>query len=410
VKFGIRSSIVLLFIANLAQASETCEVRGQVIDENGKPVAGADVAYWWNANGPPMLMDKNGKLYDADTAEGKAAISAKLGKMFPWGPKPAKTGSDGRFSITVSNRHHLMAMDESRRRGGLVILPKGERKADVVIRLGPLVRVKGTIAGPAAGERPKDWAMVIAMLPDDPTCPWDSTRLALSGSVEARFEMMLPIGRYMLEAHATKGPDADREFARVVPDREIFLTGETPEVNLGVVRLSPYVPFVATRIERAKAAGTWNDYTKHYGEQPPRWNIVDARGVKKDVQISDFKGRWVLAYFWGFGCGPCLRHGLPKLSKFYEEHSAQRNRFEILAVCMDPDGDVKSIADLDRRLQPIVEHGWKKPLPFPVLLDNSFKTWESYGLPAFGIPILIDPQGNMVKGDETVLAEKLKER
>jgi len=403
---------VLLFIANLAHASEICEVRGQVIDENGKPVAGADVTNWWNANGPPMLMDKNGKPYDADTMEGKAAISAELGKMFPWGLKPAKTGPDGRFSITVSEfRHHLMAMDESRRRGGLVILPKGKRKVDVVIRLGPLVRVKGTIEGPAAGERPKGWAMVVAMLPDDPTRPLDTTRLALSGSVEARFDMSLPVGHYVLDVHTMKGQGGDFEIARVIPDKDIFLTRETREVDLGVLRLSPFVPLGFTpKIKRAKAAGTWNDYTKHYGEQPPRWNIVDARGVNKDVQISDFKGRWVLAYFWGLGCGHCLRVGLPNLSKFYEEHRAQHNRFEILAICLDPDGDLKSIADLDRELQPIVEHAWKNPLPFPVLLDSSFKTWERFGLPALGVPILIDPQGNMVKGDETVLAEKLKER
>ena len=33
---------------------------------------------------------------------------------------------------------------------------------------------------------------------------------------------------------------------------------------------------------------------------------------------------------------------------------------------------------------------------------------ERYGLPGFGTLILIDAQGNLVKGDETVLAEKLK--
>ena len=49
-------------------------------------------------------------------------------------------------------------------------------------------------------------------------------------------------------------------------------------------------------------------------------------------------------------------------------------------------------------------------MPFPVLLDPSFTTWERYGLPSFGILMLIDPQGNLVKGDESVLAEQLKKR
>ena len=127
-------------------------------------------------------------------------------------------------------------------------------------------------------------------------------------------------------------------------------------------------------MERAKAAGTWGDYTKHYGEKPPQWHILDARGVPKDAQISDFKGKWLLVYFWGLSCYPCLSRGIPDLIKFYEEHQAQRDRFEILALCMDVEGEVKSVADLDKRLQPVVKHVWGKPLPFPVLLDPSFTT------------------------------------
>lgn len=74
-------------------------------------------------------------------------------------------------------------------------------------------------------------------------------------------------------------------------------------------------------------------------------------------------------------------------------------------------GELKSIVDIDRRLEPIVKHVWGgTPLPFPILLDNTFQTWERFGLPGLGTVLLIDPEGNLVKGDEAVLAEKLKER
>ena len=163
-------------------------------------------------------------------------------------------------------------------------------------------------------------------------------------------------------------------------------------------------------MERAKAAGTWGDYTKHYGEKPPQWHILDARGVPKDAQISDFKGKWLLVYFWGLSCSPCLRQGIPNLIKFYEEHQPQRDRFEIVSLCIDVEGELKSVADLDKRLQSIVKHVWGKPQPFPVLLDPTFQTWERFGLPGLGTVILIDPEGKLMKGDESVLAEKLKER
>jgi hypothetical protein len=98
------------------------------------------------------------------------------------------------------------------------------------------------------------------------------------------------------------------------------------------------------------------------------------------------------------------------LIKFYEEHQAQRDQFEILALCIDVDGEVKSIAELDKKLDSIVRHVWKKQLPFPVLLDPTLKTWERYGLSGLGTVILFDPDGKLAEGDETVLAKKLKSK
>jgi thiol-disulfide isomerase/thioredoxin len=247
---------------------------------------------------------------------------------------------------------------------------------------------------------------VYTLVPEDPARPLDMTRLASCGSVEARFEMALPPGRYVLNAYTFKGD----EKADVVPDKEIVLTRKIPELDLGVLRLSPFKPTITARKDRAKATGKWGDYTKHYGEKPPQWHVVDARGVKKDVQIADFKGKWVLVDFWGLSCHSCLQSSMPKLIKFYEEHRAQRDRFEILAICIDEEGELKSIDDVDKQLRPIVEHVWGKALPFPVLLDPTFTTWERYGLPGLGTAILINPEGNLVKGDETVLAEKLNRR
>ena len=72
---------------------------------------------------------------------------------------------------------------------------------------------------------------------------------------------------------------------------------------------------------------------------------------------------------------------------------------------------MKSIADVDKALEPIVKPIWGgKSLPFPILLDPTFKTWERFGLPGLGTVVLIDPEGKLMKGDEAVLAEKFQER
>ena len=79
--------------------------------------------------------------------------------------------------------------------------------------------------------------------------------------------------------------------------------------------------------------------------------------------------------------------------QFYDRHAAHRDKFEIVAFCIDHDGELKSLADLDRHLKPIVKNVWNgRQLPFPLLLDASFRTFQSFGIDSFG-KMLIDPQG-----------------
>lgn len=400
-KIVVTAALVLTLIAQARSVAAEKLVHGRVVDASGKPAAGVDVSSHWSANGPPH--DENGKPYDRTTIDGQKAVWGNVGKMFPLSEKPAKTAPDGRFTITLlEGRHHLMAIDSDRRNGALVILANDEAP-NIQIRLAPLVRIKGKIEGPDAGERPA-WTHVWIEVPDDPARPLDFLRLGGCGSFDARFEISLPSGRYLIDPSWVTDDD---EKLEMVPSKEIVLTGETAEIDLGVFRVTRSGPTLSTRVKQSKAAGVWNDYTEHYGEKPPPWNVADARGIKKDAKPADFRGKWILLDFWGVSCTPCIRNGMPKLMKFYEDHQSQRDRFEILAICIDMEGELKSIADLDKKLEPIIKHVWKKPLPFPVLLDPTFKTWERYGLPGLGTVVLIDPEGNLVEGDETALAEKL---
>jgi peroxiredoxin len=400
----IRSSAAIALLAATLPAARGDEVRGRVVDDKGQPVAGVDVSYFWTANGP--LNGKKGTPYDVETEEGRKFVLANHGKMFPLGDiqNPTRTRADGRFAILLGQRwHHLMAIDRARERGALAIVPEKLGNTEIEMRLTALVRVKGQVEGPQPGQRVK-WPTAALSLPDDPVHPLDNTHLVIGGTLGGRFEMWLPPGRYVLELYNyTKD---GHQKAAVEPDKEILLTGSQPELDLGIVCLSPYRATIRGRIAKAKAAGTWRDYSEHYGEKPPRWSAADARGIRKDAQLADFKGKWVLVYFWGFDWS----RGLADLIRFYEQHAADRDRFEIITVCMDPEGRIKSMADFDKQAEPLVARVWKQQLPFPVLLDPSFVTWERFGLPAYGILLLVDPDGNMVKGDEGVLAEKLRSK
>jgi thiol-disulfide isomerase/thioredoxin len=403
---GYGCCFLILFLANNRAIAADRQIRGRVVDSANRPVAGAGVSHSWRANGTGR--DKNGKWLDLTKEENVRIFWSHLGEMEPIGrPEPVPTGDDGQFSLTMSDSYQVvMAMDPPRQRGGLAFVPAGKVPDDLEIKLGPLVRLRGSFEGPASGQRPY-WTHVYVNVPNEPTRPIDITRLVSCGSFDAKFDIRRPAVRYVLEAYSQF---ADKEFFEgdLIPDREVFLSGDEREMDLGRLKLSPHRIDTSDRKADAKSAGKWGDYHTYYGQALPNWHVTDARGVTKNVQPADFRGKWLLVDFWGFSCRPCMKTGLPKLIKFYEDHAAQRDRFEIVAICLDPDGELKSMADVDRSLDPFVKHVWGgKTLPFPVLLDPSFETWQRYGLDGMGQVMLIDPDGRLIKGDETVLAEKL---
>jgi hypothetical protein len=82
------------------------------------------------------------------------------------------------------------------------------------------------------------------------------------------------------------------------------------------------------------------------------------------------------------------------LIEFYEDHKADREKFEILAF---HDATAKSFAELDSKLEPIINNAWSgRPLPFPILLDSTGETVETFGISAFPTILLIDPEGRLV--------------
>jgi thiol-disulfide isomerase/thioredoxin len=396
-----RSVLVLLVVTTGTRAGELREIRGRVVDEKGQPVADAVVADFWRANGTGK--DRDGKYLDLKIEENVKTFWGHLGEMEPTGrPQIATTEADGQFTVTLpTSSHAVMAMDQQRQRGGLLLVPKGKEQESMEIRLGPLTKVRGSLRGPRVGEKP-GWTHVYLNLPDDLSRPLDSTRLVSCGSFEARFAMSVPPGRYVLHGYN------EALDAFLAPDKEIELPAGRAEVDLGVLMLSSARSATSVKIERSKSSGGWIEVANRYGKPAPPWHLTDARGISKDAQIKDFKGKWLLIYFWGFGCAPCLKTGLPSLANFYRDHSAERDQFEVVSFCVDEDGELMSIDALDRKLAPVIKHVWGgKALPFPVVLDASFLTLESFGIATFG-PQLIDPEGNLVKGDESVLAEKLK--
>ena len=95
---------------------------------------------------------------------------------------------------------------------------------------------------------------------------------------------------------------------------------------------------------------------------------------------------------------------------FHEAHRSQRDRFEILAFCFDLSGTIKTMRDLENHLEPVKKNVWGgKELPFPVLLDTTFETYERLGLEGSAVTnlLLINPEGKLVEGDLKTLEREL---
>src|SRR5438552_16103832 len=117
------------------------------------------------------------------------------------GTSGTMTATDGSFLLTVPRRYHVvMAMDQERTRAGMVRIAKGQEEAPVEIRLVPAVRLKGKFEILGSRSVPA-WTYTYVALPEDATRPTDTFKLAFCGSWEARFELLLPPGKYILKAY-----------------------------------------------------------------------------------------------------------------------------------------------------------------------------------------------------------------
>ncbi len=406
---AIANPLAILALATAVYAAETnesWEIHGQVVDEQGKPVEDFVAATFWSANG--KQWDDAGKYINADQANlGK--YWKEEGTLAPYPPGLATRTGAGKFKVTVEKRARvsIFITDITRQHGGYLVVERREADKPVTFTLLPLVRVTGNIYCSEAKKTP-GWTMAVVHPPGDME---GSLQFIHCGSVQGRFSFLLPPGKFDLDVYSEL-PDAhmpkpdERKTSDAPVDMPKYLMGIRIDVPRGQPALDVGLLDVVPN-----DSDTLDYFSRFYGKRAPELGISDARGVPKNVKLADFHGKWVLLDFWGLNCMPCINVGLPKLSKFYEEHKTDRDRFEILAICNNWNDDVRTIAEFDRLAAPIVDAKWGgKQLPFPILIDGDGNTFKAYGVNGVPTTLLVDPDGNLVKGGEEMLSEKLREK
>jgi thiol-disulfide isomerase/thioredoxin len=325
--------VSLLAVTATAEAATVVRVAGRVVDANGNPVATARIAEFW-------------------FAEQSATLEPE---------RPALSDSDGQFSLEVEFHGRdsvLMAIDGTETLGGLATVSSKSPGEPIEIELKPLVEVCFRYASQQPDRSLGETYVTIAV---------GDQRLRVAGgrSRAAEFAIKLPPGQYTIQGDEARHDEDVRQFT--------LEAGK--DKDLGEIELQP------------------SELTRLIGQPAPAWHITDARGVSKDVQPPDFRGKWVVLEFWGYWCGACIRRGLPGWIDFVDNHTADSDKFVVLAI---HDPEATDFAMLDEKLEPIVRRVWHgRPLPFPILLDTSGRMVEDYGIKGWPTAVLIDPEGRV---------------
>jgi peroxiredoxin len=102
----------------------------------------------------------------------------------------------------------------------------------------------------------------------------------------------------------------------------------------------------------------------------------------KEVNLSQFRGKYLLINFWATWCGPC-KIEMPSLEALYRRFKS--DKFDMLGISNDMFGD--------RVVRPYVK---ASKLTFPMLLDQRMTVSHQYGVVSLPTTFLIDPQGKII--------------
>jgi peroxiredoxin len=115
------------------------------------------------------------------------------------------------------------------------------------------------------------------------------------------------------------------------------------------------------------------------GKPAPAFTLKDLQG--KNVSLADYKGKVVLADFWGTFCVPCVK-ALPELQALHQKYGPKG--FAVIGVSVD---------EKPSQVAPVIK---KAKATYPMLMATP-KVWSAYKVSALPALVLIGRDGKIIK-------------
>jgi hypothetical protein len=216
----------------------------KVVTAENQAVSKADVALFWQVEGAEAAMTPRDDKRAITDESGKAVL-----RVDDWNEKRA-----------------VLILSADRKLGAVVGVSNADDGKEVMATVVPTARVTGRLECKELNSKPH-WANTM-ITPDG-----FRAQVAQHMGESAKFDFILPAGKYALRSYGSDVEDTKQTLT---------LTADQSEYDLGMLDLK------ASPIAKLK------------GKTAPGWNITAARGVKPNVKLSDYKGKWVYLEFWGF--------------------------------------------------------------------------------------------------------------
>ena len=339
----MRALVALCAIAALAWGEDKERVvTGIILDGDGRPVQGAEIAESWvfrgerrQAKGPHVTSDSRGVF---------RFIAAHHRDAFPL--------------VAYSNDDHLAG----------VAVVSGADTMTVTITMAPATRASMRVRAGDNGGPPE--AVEVAWHARLPDAQRKGPVVASAASWNGVLECTLPPGQYEWRVSdldgVTRFGNADLTGKRTVTVPDIIIPPS----------------FLARCL----------------GKRLPEWTVTEARGVAlKASTVASFRGKWTLIVFWACSCGPCVA-GMPELIDL--EGTLRDDQAVVIAF---HDDSVASLEELDEKLAKIKKDSWRgRDVPFPLLLDKTGTTFRAFEIQQLPTQVLLDPEGRLVARGEVV--------